>query len=441
MKVAFVERISSRPVNKDQMGGYGVENRFGTGLRARLLEAQCRRNVPVLALGYAAAIFAKHGHEIEVISDGRMPDADLVIIYSSIVEARTEVLFAKKVKERIRARVGFIGPFASQVPDYYMGVADFIIEGEAEAALERIARGEIPRGRVKSAAPRNLDELPFPNWDPFPLDSYSYYPLILSKPFVTIQGSRGCSFTCRYCPYVAYYGNVRFRTVGNIISEIAWLRDRYHLRGTYFRDPLFGANREWLKELVEALARVNSGIEWGCETRLELLDEDLIDRMYGAGLRSINCGIESSDNGVLKQSDRRNLFQKVERIIDHCHKKGIRVIAFYVLGLLGDSQETVRQTIAYAKRLNTFAAKFTINTPYPGTPLFEEVEPLIVERDWERFNSCTPVFRHPVLSAEDLLALKERAYTEYYFRASYLMKNAWLLSRSWWKDLIVNRFQ
>ena len=112
-----------------------------------------------------------------------------------------------------------------------------------------------------------------------------------------------------------------------------------------------------------------------------------------------------------------------EKIISFCHKNGITVAAFYIIGLEGDTPASVNQTIEYAKNLDTLVAQFTINTPYPGTEFFEKMkkEGRLLEKDWQEFDTYNPVYQHENLSREELLALKEKAFVSYYFRPRYLL--------------------
>lgn len=434
MKIALIEHAGSeRPVNKDQMGGLGLVTTVGTGFRARLIQGRIRRRVPILALGYAAALCARHGHEVEVISDGRPADADVVILYSSIVESSHEVAYARRARAAGQSVV-VVGPFATQVPDLYLPVANAVVLGEPEAVLDDFAkRGIVPEGAVESPQTADLDSLPFPCWDRFPLRSYSYYPVLPERPFVTLQGSRGCSFTCSYCPYVAYHGGIRARSVASVVAEIDHQRERHGIRAFYFRDPLFTHDQAWVRTFARALAERPRDVVWGCETRMELLDEALVDQLYDVGLRAINTGVESADPKVLESADRRNAFRKVERMIAHCERRGIRVVAFYVLGLPSDDRQSVRATMAYARGLNTFGAKFHLSTPFPGTPFYEQMRSRIVEPDWERFDSSTPVFDHPQLPTTELEALREEAYVSYYLRPAYFLKHVGSVLSVWWK--------
>ena len=109
-------------------------------------------------------------------------------------------------------------------------------------------------------------------------------------------------------------------------------------------------------------------------------------------------------------------------IIRHCHKIGIRVIANYTFGLPNDTMEGIQDTIRYAKKLNTFAIQFTVTTPYPGTQFYDSVKHTIFEKDWERFNGWTSVFRHPSIRSEELHRLREFAYVTYHLRPRYVWR-------------------
>jgi radical SAM superfamily enzyme YgiQ (UPF0313 family) len=188
-----------------------------------------------------------------------------------------------------------------------------------------------------------------------------------------------------------------------------------------FRDPLFGINRDFVLGLCELMLKHNLKLKWVCETRMDLLSKQMIDIMYRSGLRVINTGIESSNPDVLKKASRVPVkLQQQEEIIRYCDKLGIRVTAFYILGLPEDTYNGILDTINYAKHLNTHVAQFFIHTPFPGTEYFEQVKADITEKDWQRFDCYTPVLRHRNLTAGQILGLKEKAFINYYYRPKYL---------------------
>ena len=157
------------------------------------------------------------------------------------------------------------------------------------------------------------------------------------------------------------------------------------------------------------------------ETRLDRLDVQLLDKLHEAGFRAMSFGVESLDPATLKKSGRRPIPQSHQReIIEHCRKLGIVTAAFYVLGFLQDDWNLVAATIDYATDLGSTFAQFKMLTPYPGTPMFKQIEPLLVETDWEKFDGFTPVFKHPNLTERELRFLLGAAYKRFYMRPSYL---------------------
>jgi anaerobic magnesium-protoporphyrin IX monomethyl ester cyclase len=427
MHIALIERIDpTARINKDQMGGYGIGLSVGGSRRARAIEHHKRvRNVPVLTLGYIAALFTRQGHSVEVISDGAISSrADLVILYSSIVESSLECAYLDRVRLQTQAVTGVVGPFAGHMPQIYAAHADFIVCGEPEAVMRDIAAGAaIPQGTVHAEPIQDMNTFPHPDWSVFPLESYSYYPLLLERPFVTVQASRGCDFLCTYCPYAAYYGRVRQRTAAHVLDELKHLKTQYGIRGVMFRDPLFTIHASWVEELMTGMLSADLHMTFGCETRMDLLNAPLIALMQQAGLRVINCGVESVDHQVLRSADRNMSFEKLESEVRNCESQGIKVAAFYVFGLPADTEQTIRATIKFAKRLNTFVAQFHVNTPFPGTKVYDQVKDRITDHDWSHYDSFTPVFTHPNLTEAQLVRLRHAAFTSYYFRPAYLTKH------------------
>jgi radical SAM superfamily enzyme YgiQ (UPF0313 family) len=188
-----------------------------------------------------------------------------------------------------------------------------------------------------------------------------------------------------------------------------------------FRDPLFSEQRERCIELCDEIKARGLDLTFEAETRLDRLDVKLLDRLYDAGFRAMSFGVESLDPATLKKSGRRPIPQTHQReIIEHCRRKGIVTAAFYVLGFLQDDWNSIAATIDYATDLGSTFAQFKILTPYPGTPMFKQLEPLLTETDWEKFDGYTPTFNHPSLTPVELRYLLGAAYKRFYMRPSYL---------------------
>ncbi len=428
MKIAVLS--ASRHKNctlKDVAGGFGTVFTVGNSPFARLLEIAKRRiaAVPNVTLAYLDSILTSHGAEVRVLDIKRMDQlepADLYLISSSIVDCKFEREIGEEARRRFSSNVGYFGAFAASVPDYFSAVADFIVRDEIENLAPALARGEFPSGLVSAGFVQYLDDLPFPAWDQFDIQRYRYQIVTSRGTTLPVLGSRGCPYTCNYCPYLVN-SKYRARSPENIVEEITYLVRRYGIRGISFRDPNFTFNMDRAREFAELLLRSNLNVRWGMEARTDRLDRKLIDWLHRAGLRSVEVGVESSNEQILKGNLRKAIPKShQELVVEHCHKLGIRVIANYTLGLPNDTVDGIKETIRYAKRLNTFAIQFTVTTPYPGTQFYRNVKHRIFEQDWENFNGWTSVFQHPAISSEELHRLREFAYVSYHLRPSYVWR-------------------
>lgn len=433
MKVALVNvinRTKNLAMNKDLAGGFGTASDFGTSITSKLLTLAKSRTVrlPIIAFAYLQGIFNQTGGQVEYF-EGTLPSThfDIILLYGSIVDYKNENRVCAKLKEmNPDSKAGFFGPFPSLKPELFDS-GDFVLKGEAESFfLYQFRDVEQMVGVVQVDKLTELDDLPTPCFDGFPISTYTYFPAIKEKPFLVLQASRGCPYTCGYyCPYAANQGSrYRVRSVANLAKDFESLVHRYNVKGVQFRDPTFGINRQQVEELCRLLVERKIGVKWGIETRTDLLDEELLNIMFDAGLRNINIGVETSDHDVA-QANRRKLTESKhqEAIILYCKKKGIKVSAFYILGLKNDTEETIRRTIDYALKLNTNVAQFTISTPYPGTDYYDELRKegkLLIDEDLEKCDGNRVIFKHDHLTEEELLRFREMTFRKYYFRPSYI---------------------
>jgi radical SAM superfamily enzyme YgiQ (UPF0313 family) len=409
-------------VSKDTVaGGYGSRFRTFSRTTAWVYRFKSQYHyTPSVHMAYIAAILADAGHEV-VSTDDAPVDADLAIVLSSLVDFRHETEWADTMRAR-GTRVGFVGLTASKMPQLFADHGDFIINGEPEAAAIRLARGETLSGLCASEPIDDLDSLPFPRWDLVTQNHRSGIRMA-ARPVgggFPLLSSRSCPEFCTYCPHriLAPY---RFRSVGNIVDEIEQMCRTNRRPYIIFRDPLFTESRERVLEFCRQVRNRDLHFHFECETRLDRLDDDLLHEMYGAGLRIISFGVESVSAEVLKRVGRRPIPEAHQRhIIEECRDVGIATCGFFVLGFLTDDWQSVMATIEFAKDLGPTFAQFKMLTPYPGTPLWKQMEPRVVETDWEKFDGFTPTFEHPNLSADQLKFLLGAAYTHFYMRPSYL---------------------
>src|SRR5258708_6142662 len=425
MQVVLADLKSDRGfVSKDTVvGGYG--SRLDPFSRVTGVIAYLKKqfhDVPSVHMAYIAAILSRAGHEVRW-TRGDFLDGDVALVLSSLVDHKAEAAWADQMRTR-GVKVGFIGITASKMPELYRDHCDFILNGEPEAAVMRLAQGEMPSGIVVSEQIDDLDSLPFPRWDLVTEDrgrklgiKWSSRPVGGGYPLLA---SRGRPEFCTYCPHRILAG-YRARSIANIGDEIERPCDQVSRPYVSFRDPLFTEQRDRVLALCDEIQRRDLTLTFEAETRLDRLDIELLDKLYAAGFRAMSFGVESLDPATLKKSGRRPIPQSHQReIIEHCRKLGIVTAAFYVLGFLQDDWNSVAATIDYATDLGSTFAQFKKLTPYPGTPMFKQLEPLLTESDWEKYDGFTPTFKHPNLTERDLRFLLGAAYKRFYMRPSYL---------------------
>lgn len=417
---------SSSFVNKDTVaGGYGsrfqghsVATRFAKNLR------RVFQNVPSVHTGHLAGIFAAAGHEVIVTHDDQLLDGDLALVLTSIVDYKHEREWAAQMKNR-GVKVGFFGTPATHLPELFAEHGDFVLQGEPEEAALRLAAGDDLRGLVKSAQVNDLDSLPFPRWDLVKSKRFGYTSrrkigLTRALPMLT---SRSCPEHCTYCPH-RITASFRTRSVENVVAEMEHICRQYADPHIVIRDPLFTLDRDRCFQIAEEILRRNLSLSFECETRMDDLDEELIRALYKAGLREISFGVESIDPITLKRVARRYIpHEHMRKMVSLCWELGIATTGFYVFGFLPDTEESIEATIAFACELDTTYANFKLLTPYPGTPLYKQLKPLIFEEDWEKFDGYTLNFNHPNLTPQRARLMLGMAYSRFIGRPSQLLNS------------------
>jgi radical SAM superfamily enzyme YgiQ (UPF0313 family) len=414
-------------VAKDTVvGGYGSRFR-GDSVVTRVAKTarSVFLNIPSIHAGYLAAIFSAAGHRVIITHSDKPVSGDLALVLTSLVDYRHEREWATAARKR-GLTVGFFGTPATHMPELFEGAYDFIIKGEPEAAAISMATGDRWLGMVNSPAIDDLDTLPFPRWDLFRTKRFGYAShrgLGLTRAFPMLT-SRSCPEHCTYCPH-RITAAFRERSVSSVVDEmeeLCQISPHPHIK---LRDPLFTYNRDRCFRISEEILARGLQLTFECETRMDDLDERLIRVMQTAGLREISFGVESPNPAILKKVARRYIpHEHMSSMVRLCWQLGISTTAFYVIGFLQETEEMIEDTIQFACDLDTTYANFKILTPYPGTPQFRQLKPLIFETDWEKFDGYTLTFNHPHLTPRRARLMLGMAYSRFMLRPSQLMN--WL---------------
>ncbi len=275
----------------------------------------------------------------------------------------------------------------------------------------------------------NLDDMPLPMHELLPWEQYRM-PLI-KGPFTFIVTSRGCPAGCTYCiKHVSYQFSVRVRSPENIMEEL-WKLKKLGLNNIHMYADLFTVNRDQVVGLCKLMIEQNINLRWTCNSRVDYVDEEMLSLMGQAGCWLISWGIESGSEQILRHARKGAYPDKAERALKWAHNAGIMNWGYFIIGLPGETEETIRETIDFSKKLPLDIALFHVAAPYPGTPFFFEV----VENGWFRPGTRWEqvdmdkgtVLDYPQLSAERLLYWQKRAFREWAFRPGPAMTYAKML--------------
>jgi anaerobic magnesium-protoporphyrin IX monomethyl ester cyclase len=278
-------------------------------------------------------------------------------------------------------------------------------------------RGELQINLDRPFIP-DLNDLPLPLHNLLPLDKYRM-PL-MKGPFSFVVTSRGCPAGCKFCiKHVSYQWSVRLLSPERIMQEL-WLLHDLGIHNIHMYADLFTVNRDQVMELCERILREKLRIRWTCNSRVDYIDQAMLKMMGRAGCWLISWGIESASEEVLKRTHKGYRKQQAWDALGWAKQAGIKNWGYFIIGLPGETVETIRQTIDFAKTLPLDLALFHIAAPYPGTPFFFEV----VENGWFRPGTRWEevdmdkgtVLEYDNLSAEDLMYWQKRAFREWAFR-------------------------
>jgi len=282
----------------------------------------------------------------------------------------------------------------------------------------------------------NLDEIPFPARDL--VDSPNYRQgTFRGKHPTTVITSRGCPFHCIYClwPSTLYGHNFRARSAENVVDELEECVNKYGVDEVYFDDDSMALDRERMLKICRLIVERGVKFEWISQCRVDSMDEEVLRAMKKAGCRYIRFGVESGSPRMLKLMKKGITTEKAMEAFRLARKVGIRTRAFFLFGLPGETEETVRETIEFAKKIKPGSAQFAVAIPHPGTELFKTTTEngWIRYDNWEDFSSCLGMIETPEFPLEAAEQARVRAYKKFYFRPAYIIQTA--LSINSWSDL------
>lgn len=314
---------------------------------------------------------------------------------------------------------------------------DYLVLGEGEQTLFELAaagfrNGEaVPGvafrrdGQAALSAPRsliaNLDDLPFPAYRRLP-DFPRRYNLPLfsypTAPNTSIISSRGCPYNCSYCDRSVFSRGFRFNSPDYITDHMSMLHRDFGIRHVFFYDDLFTFDRKRVAEFCELKERKRIPVTYNCIARLEHVDDELLGLLKRSGCWQVNFGIESGDPEVLKKHRKFYDLDEVQRKLGMVRKAGMRVKGLFMIGLPGETEETIRRTIDYALQLPLDEVNVTKFTPFPGAPIYRDIrEQGEFNEEWPLMNCVNFVFIPRGMTKDQLEGLYNEFISRFYRRS------------------------
>jgi len=414
-----------------------------------------------LGLAYLAAVLEKNQHETQIIDANilcigpeKITDSfnfkpDLIGISANIISYRGAVECAKHIKTSYPGTpIVFGGPHSSSVPECILKnnpSIDAIVIGEGENTLleitDSIRNGLVfsgikgvawrEKGQIVKNAPRplveNLDEIPFPAYHKLP-DLARYKTRSRAMPVGYIITSRGCSYQCSFCNK-NIFGNIwRPHSVKRVVDEIAYLVERYHIKQLDILDDNFTFDAKRAGEVLDCLAK-NFKLKVNLQNgiRIDRTDKDLLFKMKKAGVFRIAFGVESANLEVQRKAGKVIDLEKAVELTRFARSLGIVTYGFFMIGLPGESAESIKETIDFSVKMNPHFATFQICIPFPGTQIWEDVKKngLLLE-EVDNGVECgyfgSKVFFKPgPIEPNEIILYFKNAYRKFYLRPSKIL--------------------
>ncbi len=408
--------------------------------------------VPPLGIAYLAAVLGDKGYKVTII-DAFAEGLDIHSLEERIKAVTPDIIGitgmtpvidnAFRVANIARRYARYIimgGPHVSVVRDKIFDQCpdiDYAIQGEGEISLPLLLDalefdkdiGDVPglitRGSKNPPAPfvEDLDGIPFPARHLLPNERYRY---ILSRGRVTTMfTSRGCPYHCIFCDKAVFGSKWRYRSASNVLDEIELVNKEFKINSIIIYDDLFTVKKERVIEICQGMLERGLKVEWKCEGRVNIVDEETLRWMKRAGCSMIAYGVESGNQKGLDYLNKGTKIEQIKRAFGLTRKAGIKPMAYFVLGIPVETYEDELGTIEFAKKIRPAYAQFSVLSPTPGTKLYDDAVKMGWYREVDARNPMDKDIRRPAIINENwdedkLNKILREAHRRFYLSPWYM---------------------
>ncbi|MFC1658650.1 B12-binding domain-containing radical SAM protein [Candidatus Omnitrophota bacterium] len=355
-----------------------------------------------LGLGFIAAALEQKGHQVLILDDylwrtdyvsryrqrrrfrGSLKEfnPDFVGFHTHSVSFQKTLELIELVKNNSQARIICGGPHAFNMPESFPSTVDFIVLGEGEFATLDIVEGRVNERIVRTNRIEDLEELPMPAWHLFEYRKYKIRPAMcyLPQPVFNLNTSRGCPFNCRFCSMPEVWGRkYKMFSAQKIVREIEYLIRRYKIRSVYFREDNFTVSKKRIIDFCNLLIEKNIKIDWACETRVDTVDGEMMQRMKISGCNGFYIGVESGSQKVLDNINKGITVEQIINFFARCKELRMRTYASLCFGTPGEKEEDRVLTEELIKEIRPDRVSRAV---YVGTPKSEFYNYLLQKKQY-----------------------------------------------------------
>jgi hopanoid biosynthesis associated radical SAM protein HpnJ len=370
-------------------------------------------------------------------------DFELMVLFTSSPGFRVDVKISEMMKDvNPKLKVAFVGPPVTIEPEKSLNASkaiDFVVRREFDFQIANYAKGtplsELPGvsyrkdgsivNNPEGGVIENLDQLPWvTKVYKRDLDFRKYNVPFLLNPFLAFYTTRGCPAMCTFCLWPQTHSGHRWRlrSSDDVVNECRYALESFPgLKEIFFDDDTFNYRKARAIELSKKLGPLN--FTWSCTSRVTT-DYETLKAMKDAGCRLLIVGYESGDEQILKNIKKGATIDMAMRFTENCHKLGLVIHGDFIVGLPGETRETLRKTIEYAKKLDVETIQVSLGHAFPGTEFYQHAKAnglVTIDGMADNTGHQLPNAVYPGFDNGELMEWVERFYSEYYFRP----KTAW----------------
>jgi anaerobic magnesium-protoporphyrin IX monomethyl ester cyclase len=421
---------------------------------------------PPLNLMYLASSLEKESYSVKIVDDDLLQQGyenvadqvakinpSMVGVTAGTSTIKSALKYLELIKENLSEVLTVIGgphttflPYETLKDSEYL---DVVVMGEGEETIVELAdlstqnnqnindiKGIVYRdsssGKLKTTEKRplikDLDSIPFPARHLVPFSDYD----ATQDQTGGIITSRGCVYNCNYCSSSLIMGKkFRSRSPDNVVDEIEELIDTYHINDIGFMDDTFMLNKKRAGEIADEIRARDLDIKFVASSRVDRVDKELLENLKSSGLKTIYYGVESGSQRILDLMKKGITLKNVEDAVRIAKDVNLDVLTSFILGYPGETEEDMNKTIDFSTKLDSDYCQYSILTPFPGTPIYNDlIEKNLIDNDeWNKYTVLKPILKYSEIGLSKKMVERKlaTAYLKFYTRPKYLLKHRYMI--------------